>query len=81
MMNLIEQLNKTLAFQLKTLSSSDLQGDELDSELKRNKGIVEVAKQINDSHRFMYDVVKLDLEHGNNKASEKLIGIKNEQSN
>ena len=54
-----ESLNRILFEQIETLNDCDLKGDELETQLKRSKGIVEVTRMLNDNAKLMLDACKL----------------------
>lgn len=64
-MSTLSKLNEALSRQIDILSSADLEGKELESEIKRNKAITDVAKQVVDVHRLALDATRLDIEYGN----------------
>ena len=64
-MSTLSKLNAALEQQLNILSSASLTGEELQSEIKRNKAITDVSKQITDIHRLALDATRLDIEYGN----------------
>lgn len=58
MKNTLIDLNDHLFAQLERLSDEDLKGEELESELKRQKGITEVARNIVDNAKVVLDARK-----------------------
>lgn len=70
-MSVLAKLSKTLEFQLSVLSDSSLAGDELDSEIKRNKAITDTAKEITDLHRLVLDATKLSIATGDTQSVDK----------
>lgn len=58
MKNTLVDLNNHLFAELERLSDEDLKGEELESELKRQKGITEVARNIVDNAKVVLDARK-----------------------
>lgn len=80
MKNTLIDLNNHLFAQLERLSDEDLKGEELESELKRQKGITEVARNIVDNAKVVLDARKfLDNSFDENSSVPKiLLGNKND---
>ena len=54
-----ESLNNMLFEQIERLNDDELQGEELETQLKKSKGIVEVSRAINENAKLMLDACKL----------------------
>lgn len=74
-MSVLAKLSKTLEFQLSVLSDSSLTGDELDSEIKRNKAITDTAKEITSLHKMVLEATKVQLEYGRDAIDQSLVTI------
>lgn len=75
MANTISDLNEYLFAALDAITNSDLHGDELEEELKRSKGVVNVAGAILHAGELALEAVKELNECGyENIAVPKLLG-------
>lgn len=59
MKNTLGDLNNHLFAQLERLNDEDLTGDELDRELKRSKGICDIARNVIDNANIVLQAAKL----------------------
>ena len=77
MRNKLIDLNNHLFAELERLSDEDLQGEALEKELERAKGITSVSEKIIANAELTYKAVKLQAEYGSDNAGlQLLIGVK-----
>ena len=67
-------LNEMLYEQLERLNDDDLQGDELEAQLKKTKMINDVARTIVTNSNLIYKAARYADEFGNTEAERKLLG-------
>jgi len=74
MKNKLSDLNDHLFAQIERLGEESLEGEQLERELARTKGITDVAKEIIANARLALDAEKL-IAHGDLREGAKLLGI------
>lgn len=76
--NTLNDLNDHLFEMLERLNDDDLEGEELEKELKRARGMSNIAAQIIENGRLAYDVMVHAYETGDRKVKFEALEMKDE---
>lgn len=68
--NKMGDLNNHLFEQLERLNDPELQGEELEQEIKRSKAMTEVSGKIIENARLAFEAYKYQDEFGHNRAAK-----------
>lgn len=73
--NSLCDLNNYLFEALDRLNDDDLKGEDLDRELKRSKGITEIAGQIIDNGKLVLESMKYTADYGPDMAKPAMLEV------
>ncbi|NWN92263.1 hypothetical protein HLV39_12250 [Marinobacter adhaerens] len=72
----LSNLNETLFDQLARLNDPELEGEALESEIKRAQSVTTVSKEIVANARLVYDATKMKIEFGHVHSVPKMLEAK-----
>lgn len=79
MKNTLGDLNNHLFEQMERLNDDELNGEELENELNRTKGMATISSNIINNANLMFRAAELNIEHSRANVPNILIGNKDEK--